>query len=247
MQLVWNNVKHHIRQGSMPFVKFIAQLCSDLKSYVVVGAGFLLFLLWNRGIVVGDRSAHVATIHLPQVFYYSAFSMFFAWPYMLPHWRSFFQWTVKRWVLASALFVIAVVIVHANTLVHPYLLADNRHYVFYVWNRLMGRYYPLRYILIPVYGFAIYAHLACIKHLRYLSQIIYASSVFIVIVPQLLLEPRYFIIPYVCLRLNMEKPANWQLSMELLTTTIINCLQFYIFVTKVFYWTDGEYPQRMSW
>ena len=236
-----------MRQGALPFAKFIIHLCRELQPYVVVGVGFLLFVLANRGIVVGDRSAHIATIHLPQIFYYSIFCLFFAWPHMLPHFKEFIQWTCKRWILTSALFAIAAMIIHSNTLVHPYLLADNRHYVFYIWNRFLGRYILLRYILIPIYGFAIYAHLACIRHLRFLSQIIYGASVCAVLVPQLLIEPRYFIIPYILLRLNMQKPKNWQITMELLTTIIVNILQFYIFVNKTFYWKDQEHLQRISW
>jgi alpha-1,2-glucosyltransferase len=47
-------------------------------------------------------------------------------------------------------FIIAFLAVHFNTIIHPYTLADNRHYVFYVF-RILRLYSVLRYLLVPVY------------------------------------------------------------------------------------------------
>lgn len=228
-------------------MRFIYEICCNIKSHIAVILGFLVFIILNKGIVIGDRTAHVATIHLPQIFYFSVFCLGFAWPYMLPKWKSFFQQIRKHWIITNILLIIMTIIVHNNTLVHPYLMADNRHYVFYIWSKLMGRYYIIRYLLIPIYGFAIYSMIACLNDLRFLSKILYIGGIFVVLVPQLLLEPRYFVIPYVLLRLNMSKPERWQITAELLTCVVINFLQFYIFVVKTFYWTDQEGPQRISW
>lgn len=222
-------------------------MCTNIRTHVTVFTLFLVFLILNRGIVLGDRSAHVATLHIPQLFYFSVFFAIFAWPYVLPHTKSFLQVIRKYWISTSVLFAIFCAIVQNNTLVHPYLLADNRHYVFYIWNKIMGRYYLAKYLLVPVYGFSIFAIIACLKELRFLTKILYLVSIFVLLVPQLLLEPRYFVIPYVLLRLNMAEPKSWQLYTELLTTIVVNFLQFYIFVSKSFYWTDQEGPQRISW
>ncbi|XP_011304882.1 putative Dol-P-Glc:Glc(2)Man(9)GlcNAc(2)-PP-Dol alpha-1,2-glucosyltransferase [Fopius arisanus] len=246
-KLLWNNVVHHIRRGKVAFLKFIGEMCFNVRGHITVLVTFLIFVMVNRGIVLGDRNAHVATIHVPQLFYFSIFFAIFAWPYVLPHWRSFLQFIRKHWVLTSLSLALFTTIVHNNTLVHPYLLADNRHYVFYVWNKIMGRYYLAKYLLVPFYGFSIYGLLACLQDLKYLSKILYLVSIGIILVPQLLLEPRYFVIPYILLRLNMTEPKPWQLVLELITTAVINFLQFYIFVTKSFYWTDQEGPQRISW
>ncbi|XP_043281544.1 putative Dol-P-Glc:Glc(2)Man(9)GlcNAc(2)-PP-Dol alpha-1,2-glucosyltransferase [Venturia canescens] len=246
-KLVWKNLYYHVARGPRAFGRFIVEMLKEVRAYALVGAAFVLFLIINGGIVVGDRKAHVATIHLPQIFYYSVFSMLFAWPYMLPHAREFLHWVRRKWIVTSVLLAVATIIVHSNTLVHPYVLADNRHYVFYIWNRFMGRYYVMRYLLIPIYGFAFYAHYACLKNVRFLSQMIYIAAVCVVLIPQLLLEPRYFIVPYIFLRLKMSPPTKWQIICELITTAIINFVQFFIFVNKTFYWTDGEYLQRISW
>lgn len=46
---------------------------------------------------------------------------------------------------------LAVVIVHFNTIIHPFTLADNRHYMFYVFRYTIRRSYLLRMALVPIY------------------------------------------------------------------------------------------------
>jgi len=47
--------------------------------------------------------------------------------------------------------LIILVLIHLITEMHPYLLADNRHYTFYFWSRLYGRFWWIRYAMAPVY------------------------------------------------------------------------------------------------
>lgn len=47
--------------------KQIKLLVSHLFGYLVVLVGFGLFVLWNGSIVVGDKQAHEASLHIPQV------------------------------------------------------------------------------------------------------------------------------------------------------------------------------------
>jgi len=49
-------------------------------------------------------------------------------------------------------FVIGVcmVIVRTNTIVHPFTLADNRHYTFYVF-RILLRHSTIKYLVVPIY------------------------------------------------------------------------------------------------
>lgn len=46
--------------------------------YVLVLLGFIVFVIKNNGIVVGDRSMHEASFNMPQVLYMSLFVMFFS-------------------------------------------------------------------------------------------------------------------------------------------------------------------------
>lgn len=45
---------------------------------MAVVLSFLLFLVWNGSIVVGDKAHHTACLHLPQLLYFSSFSALFA-------------------------------------------------------------------------------------------------------------------------------------------------------------------------
>ncbi|XP_033342291.2 alpha-1,2-glucosyltransferase Alg10 [Megalopta genalis] len=243
----WKKIMEETSRGWTSFCQFIIEIIVQLLPYITVCLVFLLFVIWNKGIVIGDRAAHVPTIHLPQLFYFSAFISCFLWPYTITYWKSYFNFIQTHWILHCCLLVLLTVTVHFNTLVHPYMLADNRHYIFYFWNRLMGRYVLFKYLLIPVYSFTLYTMFHRIKHLRFTTQINYVFMVTVVLIPQLLVEPRYFIIPYVLHRLLMQEPKKWQIIMETITTLLVNFLQFYIFVNKTFYWSNEPHPQRISW
>ena len=52
------------------------------------------------------------------------------------------------WVVASAA---CAVLLDRFTIVHPFILADNRHYTFYIWARLLGPWPVLRMGLAPAY------------------------------------------------------------------------------------------------
>lgn len=215
--------------------------------YVLIGLSFLAFLIWNGGIVVGDREAHKPVLHIPQIFYFSSFTLLFAWPYMLPKCKDFLSFIKRHFYFTIVFTVLVAVIIHFNTLVHPYLLADNRHYTFYAWNKFFNRYTLFKYLLIPVYGFSMYSLISCLSHLRLTSKVGFFAFTFITLVPQLLLEPRYFFNPYIIFRLSLPRPRLWQMICEFITALVINIFQFYIFSTKTFYWKDFTEPQRISW
>lgn len=247
LKLLWEKVIRKMCHKWELFMRFIIQLFIQLFPYVIVCLTFVMFVIWNKGIVVGDKRAHIPTIHIPQLLYFSTFLFCFLWPYMIIYWKDYFKFITKRWVFASCVLILLTVIVHFNTLVHPYMLADNRHYIFYFWNKLMGRYKQFKYLLVPVYSFTLYTMFHGFKHLRFATQVNYTFMISTVLIPQLLIEPRYFIIPYILYRLSIKKPKKWQIIAESATTLIVNFLQFYIFVNKVFYWDDQPYPQRISW
>ncbi|KAL6260956.1 hypothetical protein P5V15_008484 [Pogonomyrmex californicus] len=246
-RLIWKQIMYELRIGPLSFLKFVVQVCSSLLPYITVCLMFVAFVIWNGGIVIGDRTAHVATVHLCQIFYYSAFVSLFSWPYVIPYWRTYLRFLRRYWISVGCAIALMAMTIRFNTLVHPYVLADNRHYWFYVWNRFISRYAMFRYLLIPIYGASLFAISQNMAHLRFLTQINYLICVCMVLIPQLLVEPRYFILPYIFYRLNMKRPERWQIGLESLTTLVINCLQFFIFANKVFYWEDQPYAQRISW
>lgn len=71
--------------------------------------------------------------------------------------------SLQRPKIMTALFTmfIMMAIVHYNTIVHPFTLADNRHYTFYVF-RILLRHPSLRYLAIPVYYLCAWAVFAAL-------------------------------------------------------------------------------------
>lgn len=51
----------------------------------------------------------------------------------------------------TSLILVALAIVHFNTIIHPFTLADNRHYMFYVFRYTILRGPWVRYALVPAY------------------------------------------------------------------------------------------------
>ncbi len=60
------------------------------------------------------------------------------------------KWYYAVYVLASLAITLA--IVRCNTIIHPFTLADNRHYMFYVFRRTILQPGLIRYLLVPVYA-----------------------------------------------------------------------------------------------
>jgi len=135
--------------------------------YIALLFSFAAFVFWNGGVVLGDKSAHVATIHLPQLLYLWAFIAFFSLPLLIPSVVALIKLpfserrpTPLRILLTGATICAALVVmlglVHFNTLIHPYTLADNRHYMFYVFRYTILRHPAIKYLLVPIYLLAFY-------------------------------------------------------------------------------------------
>lgn len=65
---------------------------------------------------------------------------------------------------------------------------------------------------------------------------------------QKLLEFRYFILPFILLRLSINDKKNSKLFLELSQAVIINIITLYIFCHRIFYWsTHPDVPQRFMY
>lgn len=119
--------------------------------------------------MLGDKSNHVATINLPQMLYIWPYFAFFSWPLLLPQlltvpvallwgssgskaYQSLFDLKLhfRRALIAGAGAFLAATAVHFNTVIHPFMLADNRHYTFYIFKRLLRPRW-VRYAVTPIY------------------------------------------------------------------------------------------------
>lgn len=137
---------------------------------------------------------------------------------------------LPRLVVLVPLVALALATIRYNTLVHPFTLADNRHYTFYVF-RLLRRGALTRYLVAPVYVLLGWASVAALaepvaptspaqsssvprsgdppapspRRVSFVIVWLATSSLSLVTAP--LVEPRYFILPWVVWRLNVPSPV----------------------------------------
>uniref|UniRef100_A0A8D8PXV8 Dol-P-Glc:Glc(2)Man(9)GlcNAc(2)-PP-Dol alpha-1,2-glucosyltransferase n=1 Tax=Cacopsylla melanoneura TaxID=428564 RepID=A0A8D8PXV8_9HEMI len=216
--------------------------------FAVVLFLFVLFVMLNQGIVVGDRSSHTPVLNVPQMFYFATFCLFFSLPYALRSLQQFGKlvFSIDRAFIVFLWLVSFYYVVQQNTLVHQYTLADNRHYAFYIWKRLYENIPYFRYFMVPVYVFAFF-HI--MKNCTFKFFLLYLICVVLCLVPQKLLEFRYFILPYILYRLhfNVNSLRWWELALEFVINSLVNIATIYIFFTKKFYWEDSADIQRIMW
>jgi len=191
-------------------------------------------------------------------------------------------------ILISSLFVIgAFSAVHFNTIIHPYTLADNRHYVFYIF-KILRRYPAIKYLAVPVYYTCAWLALQLVggtpngeQALRQESDkphptsnkigrppckisfiVVWLITTALSVVTAPLVEPRYFIIPWIIWRLHVPSlPASLttkersntigyhlRLGSETLWLLAINAAVTYVFIYRGFTWpNEPGKVQRFLW
>ena len=110
-------------------LKLLTKIVNIAGGYILVGISFVIFVIANNGIVVGDRTSHVATFHPIQILYFIAFTTAFTAPYVLSKSKliAFLNFCRKHWIVAGlCILVIISVIDSYGSLAHKFLLADNR-------------------------------------------------------------------------------------------------------------------------
>lgn len=246
--------------GAKRLVRFLwefATTTANLKAlimatwpYLLVAAGFAGFVALNGGIVVGDRSSHEACLNFPQLFYFLSFTLLLSLPLTLCPRRvlRFLQSVRRQPLLYLALTTLALLLVWKFTHVHKYLLADNRHFPFYVWQRVYQHHPLVRYLLVPGYVFATWSFQDTLLQGRSLFWAL-AFGVCLVVstVPQKLLEFRYYILPYLLYRLHMPLGSTPRLLLEIGLYAAINGATIYIFLYRTFQWPDSTDVQRFMW
>lgn len=242
MQILSVALVNVLKQGT----ERVRRLVAAIIGYIIVGLFFISFVIYNGSIVVGDKSAHSATVHFPQLFYYALIATVFSGPHFSTKIKQFVRSVVINWISYILVAFIVTIVIYFNSMAHPYLLADNRHYTFYIWKRLLSK-SELKILLVPWYLYGLYCIHDTIRYKNVAFKIVYWCCVTISLVPQQLLEFRYYIIPYLIFRLQMKPGLPWQFVMESFTSIVVNLVTVYLFVTKTFYWPDSSRPQRIIW
>ncbi|KAK6596619.1 DIE2/ALG10 family protein [Botrytis cinerea] len=293
----------------------ILQLIPHISLLITFGA----FVFINGGVVLGDKSNHVATIHLSQLLYLWPFIAFFSFPLLVPTFFSFLSNSIDNFLHPSKFLTSSVntqlralitfglilasllgslVIVKYNTIIHPFTLADNRHYIFYVFRYSILRHPLIRYLLAPIYIFCFFLIFQTLSGSSYeytsshvsspqekepeksknsnsnsknhkpssnlvlpstplstLFLLLLTTALSLITAP--LVEPRYFILPFIFLRLHFPTLAtspspkikiNTRLYAETMWYLLINAVTGYIFLYRGFEWVqEPGKVQRFMW
>jgi alpha-1,2-glucosyltransferase len=132
---------------------------------------------------------------------------------------------------------------------HPFLLSDNRHYTFYVWRRIYMLHPLVPYLLIPGYiacawawflrlGMLFKCQRECPNHAHsftgqdqtFLQTLTLPVLTLLTLLPTPLLEPRYFLIPYIFMRSQVEEVPMWSLMLEGIWYLTINMITMGMFL-----------------
>lgn len=243
--------------------------------FVGVAALFGYFLYWNGGIALGDKSNHEVSLNFIQLFHFILHITIFYFP---PVALSIFHTYLTRFrsikirLLPVLIFFVTSCLVSVCVSVllnrmemkaHPFLLADNRHYTFYIWRRF---YIPSNenfmfaliisgpLLLLGLLVFTTPLNLSIITDQRIsipIEQIFFVIAICATLIPSPLLEPRYYLIPILIWRLRYFKEFSYSKGLILYETlwfTLINALTFYVFLEKPFEWeSEPGSLQRFMW
>ncbi|CAH8269793.1 unnamed protein product [Arabidopsis lyrata] len=228
----------------------------NFSPFIFVVVAFGIFILWNGGIVLGAKEAHVVSLHFAQIMYFSLVSALFTAPlhFSVNQLRNQFQKLHRNWPLSLLLTLVALVAgfvsVHFFSLAHPYLLADNRHYPFYLWRRIINAHWLMKYMLVPVYVYSWFSILTLLaKARRKIWVLVYFLATCGVLVPTPLIEFRYYTIPFYLFMLHScvrsSGFATWLLIGTIFVS--INLFTMAMFLFKPFKWSHEDGVQRFIW
>ena len=115
-------------------------------------------------------------------------------------------------------------IIKSYTIAHPYLLADNRHYTFYIWRKIITRTELSPIFLAPIYVFAGFSVLFSLRRTELVFKLAFPVCVVINLLPQYLLEFRYFVIPFILHRLQFQPQHWWTLCAEMAFFQVVSVI-----------------------
>ncbi|SCV02242.1 LANO_0F16226g1_1 [Lachancea nothofagi CBS 11611] len=219
------------------YLKFVIHALENFKQlvlpYCINFALFTFFVIYNRSLTLGDKDNHSAGMHLVQIFYCIMFIMFFS----MPIWISkmsirFYQTRIQVKKTRTIIELLAIIfVIRFFTVTHPFLLADNRHYTFYLFKKIVARNFWFKYLLMPwVYHFSIFHYIEVMRtkvmqfhpvlpieiktptelpvQLTHISWTALIICTFMTVVPSPLFEPRYYILPFMFWRIFLTPVAD---------------------------------------
>ncbi|KAJ9542537.1 hypothetical protein OSB04_029043 [Centaurea solstitialis] len=230
------------------------ELLVSFSPFFAVVAAFAAFVVWNGSIVLGAKEAHTVSPHFAQLLYYGLVSACFMAPVhfstsqaamLAGSFRKNRPLSFLLWFLAT---VVSFLSVHYFSIAHPYLLADNRHYPFYLWRKIINAHWSTKYLLVPLYVYSwtsIFSMLAKVQKKVWILAYFLSSAA--VLIPAPLIEFRYYTIPFffLILHCHITNDRVW-LLMGLLYASI-NIYSMMMFLFRPFHWNHEPGVQRFIW
>ncbi|GFQ07333.1 dol-p-glc:glc(2)man(9)glcnac(2)-pp-dol alpha-1 2-glucosyltransferase [Phtheirospermum japonicum] len=229
------------------------ELLVSLSPFFMVFVAFVAFVRWNGSIVLGAKDAHSVSPHFPQVLYFGLVSALFVFPvhFSLGQAAFVFQQHRERKLLGFFQCFTALTIgflsVHYFSIAHPYLLADNRHYPFYLWRKVVNYHWSTKYLMVPLYVYSWFS-IVCnlVKKQKKLWVLVYFFACAASLIPAPLIEFRYFTIPFFFLVLNIDITDKSWIVIGILYF-VVNCFTMFTFLFRPFAWKHEGGTQRFIW
>nr|POE83053.1 dol-p-glc:glc(2)man(9)glcnac(2)-pp-dol alpha-1,2-glucosyltransferase [Quercus suber] len=230
------------------------ELLVSFSPFLMVFVAFLAFVHWNGSVVLGAKEAHTVSPHFAQIMYFGLVSALAVSPLhcSIGQIVDLFQSFWKRRPISFFQVLIAVTAgffsVHFYSIAHPYLIADNRHYPFYLWRKVINAHWSMKYLLVPLYVYSWFSILSALgKVQRKIWILAFFLATAAVLVPAPLIELRYYTIPlyFMILHSHINDYQSW-LLMGLIYLAL-NVFTMTIFLFRPFHWDHEPGIQRFIW
>ncbi|KAL0926978.1 hypothetical protein M5K25_003238 [Dendrobium thyrsiflorum] len=222
--------------------------------YLLVLLVFGALVVLNGGIVLGAKEDHVVSLHFPQFMYFGLAAAaalapaHFTLGQASTLWQSVRRNKIGNFVNLLASLVLCMIFVHFFSIAHPYLLADNRHYTFYIWRKLIQAHRSMKYLLVPVYVYSWFSVTTALgKAQKKVWVLLFCLANALVLIPTPLIEFRYYTIPFYFLILNSKIEENIKWIVIGILYASVNIITMLIFLYRPFQWDHQPGIQRFIW
>jgi alpha-1,2-glucosyltransferase len=218
---------------------------------------FVVFVYINGGVVVGDKENHAPVVHFAMPLHLVVATAFSMGPFglfalskdMLRHTRLYIGggiWKALSFFgICTAVCAVTALVLYFGCLSHPFLLADNRHYTFYLWKYIFSK-PEARILLAPVYAMCGAFSTWKLRERRGPLWItIFAVAAILSLVPAHLFEPRYFTPGLVLAQLNMPSTSPSASVLASCVFLMANWATIHVFISMHFEWPDGSAARFM--
>ncbi|GME88419.1 transferase activity protein [[Candida] boidinii] len=212
---------------------FTKQLLQDLIILIPFILDLIIFVyltIKNGGITYGDKTNHEVAFHLVQVFYCFSFITVLSIPIWISYqfikdYLKFVFGDFKNTTTYMISLSVIVVIIENFTIIHKFLLADNRHLTFYLFKSVIHRSEYSSFYMAPIYHFSSYTIWKMLKKSSMnknlnktvnlkksqdprsitlgspIISLMFLICILVTLIPSPLFEPRYFILPLIFFRI----------------------------------------------